>query len=206
MSISEIFTITRTEETRISNWFFGIDRKIIISILLLVCISIVTIYSTGSLKAVNLGLPSYSLLLKMIPWYFIGLVSLFLLSFGNKKFVIIVSALNVIFCSILFFITVLNPYVINGSRRWADIGFIKLMPSDLMKPGFIIITAWFLAKMKKKYGTSIFLNKDAWKFKLLSWLSYIAVISPQLFIMFKHPDVGSFLLYICVLMVMLYYC
>ena len=55
MSISEILNISRTEETKISDWYFGIDRKIIVSILLLVCISIITIYSTGSLKAINLG-------------------------------------------------------------------------------------------------------------------------------------------------------
>lgn len=204
MSISEILNISRTEETKISDWYFGIDRKIIVSILLLVCISIITIYSTGSLKAINLGLPSYSLLLKMIPWYFIGLSSLIILSFGNKKFVLTISFANFLVCSILLLITVFHPYVINGSTRWADLGFIKLMPTDLMKPGFIITTAWFLSKMKKTYGQQILWNKDAWKFKALSWLTYFSITLPLLFIIFRHPDVGSFLLYFSVLIAMLF--
>ena len=74
-----------------------------------------------------------------------------------------------------------------------------------MKPGFIILTAYFLARMKERYGRNIFLNKEAWRFNTwLSWVYYLAVFVITICIIFNHPDLGTAMLYLLVFSAMLF--
>ena len=77
------------------------------------------------------------------------------------------------------------------------------MPADIMKPGFIIVTAWFLAKMHDTFGDNIFLNRAAWRFKWMSWWPYLITFAIALGIIFQHPDLGTAILYLAVLGAML---
>ena len=123
-------------------------------------------------------------------------------SLSNKKWVLGISLLDVVICLVLLGITFIAPHTIKGSARWVSIFGFRIQPADFMKPGFIIITAWFLAKMRDKFGDRLF-SKDAFKLNWISWWPYIAIFVPMMAIIFKHPDVGTCMLYIGVLMVML---
>ena len=106
----------------------------------------------------------------------------------------------------MFFLlwTVINPAASHGSERWAVVGGISFMPSDLMKPGLIIITAWFLSKMEQLYSNNMFLNKSAWVPNWFSWWTYIIPFAIVLLILFMQPDVGTTLLFVTVIGIMFY--
>ena len=120
----------------------------------------------------------------------------------NKKWVLGISLADVAICLVLLGITFIAPHTIKGSARWVSIAGFHIQPADIMKPGFIIMTAWFLAKMREKFGDRLF-SKDAWKLNWISWWPYLVIFVPMMAIIFRHPDVGTCLLYIGVLMVML---
>jgi rod shape determining protein RodA len=72
--------------------------------------------------------------------------------------------------------------VVNGSRRWLDLGGFNLQPAEFMKLGLLLTVARVLAKSPAKDG-------DLYSFKhLLVPLAYIAV--PMVLIM-KQPDLGT---------------
>ena len=94
-------------------------------------------------------------------------------------------------------VTVVSPHMIKNSARFVSFGFFNIMPADIMKPGFIIMTAYFLAKMKERYGSNIFSNKDAWRYDTwLSWIWYLLLFSLVIYIIFNHPDFGTAVLYL----------
>lgn len=194
----------RTEESKLTSWYFEIDRRLLGCVLLLICISMVFMVSAGSVAAERIGQPWHFFIVKALPFYGIGLITMFAVSMLKTRWVFGLSVFNVAFGLALLPLTIVAPHIIKGSARFVALGPFNVMPADIMKPGFIIITAWFLARMHERFGENIFLNKDAWRFKWLSWWPYLAVFIPTILIIFKHPDVGTFALYFATFSAMLF--
>ncbi len=194
----------RTEESKLTSWYFEIDRKLLAYVLVMIVISVICMISAGSVAAERIGQSWNYYIVKAIPFYFIGFISLIGASMLNKKWVLRISWANVAIGLLLLLVTIVAPHTINGSDRFVSLGFANVMPADIMKPGFIIITAWFLAKMRDVYGDDIFFNKSAWQFKWLSWWPYLITFAISLLIIFSHPDLGTSILYLAVLCAMMF--
>lgn len=194
----------RTEESKLTSWYFEIDRKLLVYVLVMMVISVICMISAGSVAAERIGQPWNYYIVKAIPFYFIGVATLLGASMLNTKWVMRISWLNVAVGLLLLLVTLVAPHTINGSDRFVSLGFANVMPADIMKPGFIMITAWFLAKMRDAYGDDIFFNREAWRLRWLSWWPYLGVFSAALLIIFSHPDLGTALLYLAVLCAMLF--
>ncbi|MDR2412906.1 MAG: FtsW/RodA/SpoVE family cell cycle protein [Rickettsiales bacterium] len=194
--------LKRTEESKLTSWYFEIDRRLLWAVLGLIFIGMWAMVSAGSVAAERISQPWHFFILKALPFYAAGLVVLFLSSMLDKKWVLRVSALNVIVCMLLLLATLVAPAAVKGSARWVNLGVATVMPADLMKPGFVILTAWFLAMMKSKFGRDIFLNKEAWRPNLLSWWTYLALFATAFVIILTHPDLGTAILYFAVLSAM----
>lgn len=196
--------IDRTEDSKLTSWYFEIDRRLLMCLIVLIFVSMLFMVSAGSVAAERIGKSWHYFLGKALPFYGIGLVTLFVASMLNKKWVLRISLLNVVVGLLLLGVTLVAPQVIKGSARWVSIGGFNVMPSDIMKPGFVILTAWFLSKMHEKFGGEIFVNKDAWRIGWLSWWTYFAVFAPAFLIVLRHPDLGTSVLYFVVLSGMLF--
>lgn len=196
--------LKRTEESKLTSWYFEIDRRLLVCLLAMISIGVIFAISAGSVAAERIGQPWHFFVIKAVPFYIAGLITLFVASLLNKRQVLGLSVLNVAVGLLLLMVTLVAPHVIKGSARFVPLGPFNVMPSDIMKPGFIMLTALFLTKMKEKYGDQIFLNKSAWRFKLLSWWSYLAIFVPAFVIILLHPDLGTSILYFSVLAAMVF--
>ena len=196
--------ITRGEESRLTSWYFEIDRGLLGWVLVLIAIGLLTMLTAGSAEAARMGHPWFWFIKKAIIPYTIGLFCLFGFSMLNKKQIIKISMVGLLVGLVALLFTYVNPIRINGSIRWVNIGGFRFMPADVLKPFFIMMTAWFLSMMHKKYGSDIFFNKEAWKFRKISWIPYLAVFFVSVLLILLHPDLGTALLYVGVLGVMLF--
>ncbi len=196
--------LKRTEESKLTSWYFEVDRRLLGCVVILIFTGMLFMVSAGSVAAERIGQPWHFFILKAMPFYLIGLATLFVSSMLDKKWVLRISALNVSVGLLLLLVTLVAPHVIKGSARFVSIGPFNVMPSDIMKPGFIFITAWFLALMQRTYGKNMFFCRDAWRFRWLSWWPYVLVFLPAFGIILLHPDLGTSILYFCVLSGMLF--
>ena len=197
--------ITRTEDSKLTSWYFEIDRRLLGCILLLIALSSVFALSAGSVAAERIGQPWHYFLVKALPFYCVGLIFLISASFLNRKWVLRIAGADLLFGLALLPLTVIAPNMINNSARFVDLGLVNVMPSDVMKPGFIIMTAYFLSCMKQRYGDNIFFNREAWRFDTwLSWIWYLALFALVVFIVFNHPDFGTAVLYLGVFAAMVF--
>ena len=189
--------LKRSEESKLTSWYFETDRRLLGCVLVMILLSVIFVVSAGSIKAEHMGEPWYYFLAKATPFYIAGLITLFGASFLNKKWVLIFAGLNLAAGLALLPLTVIAPHMINNSARFVSLGFFNVMPSDIMKPGFIIMTAYFLSLMKRQYGDNIFFNKEAWRFNTwLSWAYYLPAFILFILIVFNHPDFGTSILYL----------
>ena len=196
--------ITHGEDSKLSGWYFEIDRGLLGCILLLTAVGLLTVVSVGAAQAARMGQPWFFFIKKAFLPYMFGLFALFVCSMFNKKQVIRISVAGLLVGIAALLITIIHPVRIKGSTRWAHIGSFGFMPAEILKPFFIILTAWFLSKMHNVFGSDIFLNKDAWQFKKISWWPYLLLFVLCVGIIFSHPDVGTAILFTGVLFVMLF--
>ena len=196
--------ITRGEESKLTGWYFEIDRGLLGMVLIMAVIGAFTMITAGSAQAAKMGQPWFFFIKKAFPFYMLGLACLFGCSMLNKQNIIKIALISLAVGVIGLIATLVHPVAIKGSARWAHIGGFSFMPADVLKPAFIILTAWFLNKMHNAYGSDIFLNKEAWRAKWLSWWPYLLLFLLCLAVFFKHPDIGNMILYFCAFALMLF--
>ncbi|MBQ0013114.1 MAG: FtsW/RodA/SpoVE family cell cycle protein [Proteobacteria bacterium] len=184
----------RTDDSHFTDWYYGVDRALLFCVLGLILIGMIAAISTGSAMTVRKGWHWYHFFVSMLPFYIGGFATMFVVSLLNKRNVMIVAWINVIVCLLLLFVTLVHPVTINGSSRWVGLSGINIMPSDILKPGFVMVTAWFISKMKERFGENIF-TRDTLKFGAFSWWTYIALFGFIALVLFKQPDIGTLLLY-----------
>lgn len=96
--------------------------------------------------------------------------------------------------SILLLLVVLTPLgkVAGGARRWIDLGFFQLQPSELAKLAFIFVMASFLSRPEDELR----LRGNFWKCIAMMCLPFVLIL--------KEPDLGSALILVPVCLVMMF--
>ena len=67
-------------------------------------------------------------------------------------------------------------------KRWLDLGFFKLQPSELMKIGVPLLLAWLYEKFEGP------------KFSVLNLILGTVIIAVPLFFIVRQPDLGTSIL------------
>ena len=130
------------------------DKLLFLATLLLVCASVVMVYSSSAVLAMGrYQQPPYYFLFKQVTWAVLG-VSLLSLAMrvdyrSLKQPVVIWTALGV---SVAALVLVFFGPAINGTRRWFALGGIGVQPSELAKVSVIIFTAATLERTMDRIG------------------------------------------------------
>jgi cell division protein FtsW len=118
------------------------DRVLFLATILLLCASVVMVYSASAVLAMERFQQPYLFLFKQLTWAAVGLLLLALLMRVDyqqyRHPVVIWTILGVVFVAL---VAVLFGPKINGTRRWFGIAGIGVQPSELAKIAAILFTA-----------------------------------------------------------------
>ena len=127
------------------------DRVLFTATLLLVCASIVMVYSASALVALERFQQPYLFVTKQALWAVLGLAVLAITmridyrTYRNEKFVWALLALVA-----LMLVGVLFSRPVNGTRRWVAVAGFGVQPSELAKIGCVLFTALILEKRRHR--------------------------------------------------------
>ena len=150
------------------NFFY--DPYLLISIILLSCIGLIVLYSASQ--------ESSSIIIKQSIFVFFGIILMIAVSQPDPAFYKNLSGLFLVFSIVLVVLTILFGNEVNGAKRWLDLGFFTLQPSELVKIALPIFLASYL------YDKSLPINLKDTIFSLL-----IIGISFRLIVF--QPDLGT---------------
>ena len=124
------------------------DKLLFLATLLLVCVSVVMVYSASAVLAMDrYQQPPYFFLFKQVTWAVLGVCLLSLAMRVNyrslKQPAVKWTALGVSICALI--LVFFGP-PINGTRRWFALGGIGVQPSEFAKVAVIIFTASVLER------------------------------------------------------------
>ncbi len=159
------------------------DQPLIIIVAFLVIIGFLAIFSATAPKCMREGVNLATFLVKQVIYAGVGFFVMgFLARFDykkleryNKNFMWIVIA--------LLFILQFTPLgvTINGAKRWINLGFMQLQPSELAKPLFCLLLA---SAFKDKVDL----------FNTKNWTRIFIPMLVVLFLIFKQPNLSMVLI------------
>jgi len=124
-----------------------IDRVLFPATLLLICVSVVMVYSASAVVALERFQQPYLFLTKQALWSVLGLAVLLVSirvdyrTYRNEAF--IWSLLGLV---VLMLVAVLFVSPVNGTRRWFGVGGLGIQPSELAKVACVFFTALMLER------------------------------------------------------------
>ena len=168
----------------ILNYWRNVDKKILISFLVLFTLGLFFSFSsTSTLASERLDKENYFFFSKHLIFSVFAIVLMVFISLINLN-IIKKSIIPLFFISLALLILV-NFYgiEIKGSRRWLNLYIFQLQPVEILKPFFILVTATLLSLTDKK------------KFLLNYFLSFL-ILFIVVILLINQPDIGQSILLI----------
>ena len=133
------------------------------------------------------------LVLNELLYVIIGFVAYFVIRAIGRHFFRVNSHLFYWVFIAALFVTFIVGLEAKGSRRWIDLYLFRFQASEIFKPFFILFFAEFLSKKHTQVKQSA-----------IFFLSFLYFIIPA-FIVFKQPDLGNALVYVCIYLTMVFF-
>lgn len=162
--------VTRADGSLVGRWWLTVDRWLLAALLALVAVGAVMAFAASPAVAERLNYDRLHFVhrqLAFIPPAVAAMVAVSLLApTGVARAGAALFALGLALTAL----TVVSGVEVKGARRWLDLGGLSLQPSELLKPGFAVVTAALFAA-----------RRDA--------LAALA-LAPALAVLVLQPDIG----------------
>ena len=138
--------VSRSDRGLVARWWFTVDRMLLFAVLLLMAMGVLISMAASPPVAERIGLDTFhffrSQLVFLVPaiCILVGMSFLDTALVRRAAFVALGAALLLMVAALFF-----GPEI-KGAHRWINVGPIGLQPSELAKPAFIVIAAWFLSE------------------------------------------------------------
>jgi cell division protein FtsW len=170
------------------------DKVLFTATLLLVCASIVMVYSASAIVALERYQQPYLFLTKQVMWAVMGLAVLFIAmridyrTYRNEA--VIWSLLGLVGVTL---VAVLFSAPVNGTRRWFGFGGLGVQPSELAKIGCVLFTALVLERRMHRIDELSY-----------SLLPIGIVMSGMIGLILLQPDFGTAISLLLIVAVMVF--
>ena len=169
------------------------DSGLLISVIMLCVVGFLAVFSASVPMCMSKHINPFHFLIQHIMWLCIGEAGLFFFSkfdYHNLKKYTFKFAIAVIILLLIVKFTPLGV-VINGARRWLNIGFFQFQPSELSKLATIMLLASLFSLKQQLFNEKFFV--------------YLATILTMMFVIFKQPNL-SMVLILCGICGFMYIC
>jgi cell division protein FtsW len=142
--------ISRAHRSPLSEWWWTVDRPMISLVVVLLVTGFVLSFAASPPVAERLGLDGLHFVLRHAIYAPLALVLMVGLSFLTPRQVRRFALGLLVICLVMMVAVLFIGEEIKGSRRWLFAAGMSIQPSELIKPAFIVITAWLFAEGTKR--------------------------------------------------------
>lgn len=142
--------VSRSDRGVFARWWFTVDRPLLSAVLLLMAIGVLISMAASPPVAARIGLNTFHFFKLQMAFLVPAVVLLISVSMleprqARRAAFLMLGLTLALMVAALFW----GPEI-KGAHRWINFGPIGLQPSELAKPSFVVIAAWFLAEHTKR--------------------------------------------------------
>jgi cell division protein FtsW len=142
--------ITRADRSVLSDWWFTVDRLMFFGLLLLMGAGLVLSLAASPPIAARFNLEPFHFVRRQAALLLPAVVIMFGASTLTPKQIRRASLIIFVVGIALMAVTMFVGPEIKGARRWLQLGFVSLQPSEFVKPAFVVLTAWLFNESQKR--------------------------------------------------------
>jgi len=144
---------SRVSEPVIPRWWRTIDKLSLVAVLVLCAIGLLLGLAASVPLAERNGLDTYYYVTRQAFFGVMALVAIFGVSMMSPAMVRRLGVLGfAITLLTLMALPVIGTDYGKGAVRWISFGFASVQPSEFLKPGFVVLTAWLMAAAQQVGG------------------------------------------------------
>ena len=142
--------LTRADKSVLSDWWFTVDRLMFFGLLLLMGAGLVLSLAASPAIAAKYHLEPFYFVRRQAALLLPAIAIMFLASTLTPKQIRRASlVIFVVGIALMALILGLGPEI-KGAKRWLQIGFVSIQPSEFVKPAFVVLTAWLFNESQKR--------------------------------------------------------
>lgn len=170
--------LSRTDRSHFSQWWWTVDRMVLLACIILMVVGLVLSLAASPPVAIRLNMADeMHFVKKQIQFMPIALFLILSISFITSERILRFIALALFFGGMALLVSgLLYGVSIKGSYRWVSLGFISLQPSEFIKPGFVILSAWLFSQGMKHPK----IRGNFWSFVLFASFISLLVLQPDM--------------------------
>ncbi len=138
--------LSRAERSLFSDWWFSIDHRLLAAVGLLMLAGLVMAFAAGPSAAGRIGAGDFHYVARHAVFVLVALAVLVGVSMLGPRGVRRLALLMCLGGLVLMAAALLQGIERNGAVRWLHLGWGAFQPSELVKPGFVVISAWLLSE------------------------------------------------------------
>jgi len=142
--------LNRADRSLVSDWWFTIDRLMLSAIVLLIIGGLVLSLAASPSVAQRLGYDSYHFFHRHAAAVLPAVAVLFFCSLGDARIIRRASLFIFAAAALMMLAALFVGPETKGATRWLKFGPLSIQPSELAKPAFVILSAWFLSEGKRR--------------------------------------------------------
>jgi len=141
---------SRTDRSLLAQWWQTLDRPLLALILALLACGLLLSLAASPSIAIKRGFATYHFVTRQLVFDFAAAAIVVAVSFQSPAHIRRLAWASLAIGLIGLIAVLLLGHDINGARRWLSILGQTFQPSELLKPGFIVISAWLFAETKRR--------------------------------------------------------
>lgn len=145
----------KRDNSYLSNWWWTIDRHFLYLTLTLMTFGVLINFTASPAVALKIDLPPLFFAIKHIKLIILSLIFMIIISFLSLQNITYLGFIGYSISIILLIITFFYGLEIKGAKRWINFSGFCLQSSEVLKPFFCVLCAYYLEQ--KKYLVSFIL-------------------------------------------------
>ena len=142
--------ISRAHRSPLSDWWWTVDRPMVSLVLVLLLTGLVFSFAASPPVAERLGLESLHFVVRHALYVPVAVAVMLGVSMLTPRQIRRTALVMLVVFLALLVLVLFVGEEIKGSRRWLFIAGMSIQPSELIKPAFIVITAWLFAEGSRR--------------------------------------------------------
>ena len=145
--------LPRTDRSWTAQWVWTVDRVTVGAVAALVVFGLLSIATAGPAVAELNGAPRFHFLVKHALFLPVAVALLAGCALLSPVQVLHTACLLCAGALLLTLVTAFVGLQAKGAQRWLSLGFIGLQPSEFLKPGMAVVSAWLFAHYRIVVGS-----------------------------------------------------
>ena len=142
--------LRRSDSSWFTEWRRTLDWGLVAGIALLAGIGLLMSLAVGPSAAARIGYAdSYHFIYRQTAHAAIGLVLMLAVSALDRKWARRFAILSFLAAVFLMGVIALIGHEVNGAQSWLRYGSLSMQPSEVVKPGLVVLSAWLLSQRER---------------------------------------------------------